>query len=119
MALGGAVIDGVLTESPGLNRIEVDMTIAGNVATLRTGLSFGPFAGPGWGSFAAFGLFNAIQGGVMFFYGTFPPVAPASGQYLSYLTGVYTLTPAPAVGVDVLTLGGVALTLGGQPLQVP
>jgi hypothetical protein len=116
LAIGGAVIDGVLTEMPGLARQAVAAVVSGTVMTLPEGVSFGPFAAAA-GPFAAFGLFTAATGGSMTNQGTIVPLSVAAGQYLSFGAGGYAVGSAAAPGGDVLTIGGVPLTLAGQPLQ--
>jgi hypothetical protein len=107
----------VLTETPGLARVPVNASASGDVVTFAAGVSIGPFAAPA-GPFAAYGLFNAAEGGAMEYSATMTPLFVAPNGYLSFPGGAYTMTPAVAPGADVLTIGGVPLTVGGQPLRV-
>lgn len=117
LAIGGAVVDGILTETPGVARRPIEVSITGSAVTLGTDASLGPFAAAA-GPFAAFGLFGAANGGTMSFSVAFTPIGVEAGEFLSFPAGDYAMTPAGAPGGDVLTIGGIPLTAGGQPLQV-
>lgn len=115
--VGGAIVDGVLTEPPGLARQPVDATVVGATTTFAVGVTFGPFVAAA-GPFAAFALFDAADAGTMRYIGATPALNVVVGEYLSFPKGDYTMAAAPSPGVDVVTIGGVPLRAGGQPVRV-
>ena len=118
IAPGGGLVAGVLTEIPGLDRVPVSGTDAGGgTIMISPGVTIGPFPGPG-ATLAAFAIFAASTAGAMLYSGSMTSLSVAAGQYVTFPAGAYSVSPGTTPDSTVLTLGGIPLTVAGQPLQV-
>ena len=117
LAIGGSIVDGVLTELPGVTRQAVAGDLETTQVTLSASATFGPFQ-TAIGPLGAFAIFDEATGLTMLCSGSIAGLTVQCGQLLTFPIGTYAVTAGVAPGGDVLTLNGAPLLVDGQPLQV-